>query len=202
MKPVAINLASAALAALGITVAGSMSAQAQELGRLFFTPEQRAALDARRKARVPDKPAAAPVTESPITRINGAVQRGGGKSTVWVNGEMIPEDAQPGGARLAPRGAKPGSVSIPAAEGPQRHHLPAIGVAGGDQLERPRLRQQVAVERQRVVPVPQRQRQPLLAQGAGLEQVGAEPAAEDGLGLECLGDRPATAGATLHQQLS
>ena len=123
MKPVAINLASAALAALGITVAGSMSAQAQELGRLFFTPEQRAALDARRKARVPDKPAAAPVTESPITRINGAVQRGGGKSTVWVNGEMIPEDAQPGGARLAPRGAKPGSVSIPAAEGPQRHDL-------------------------------------------------------------------------------
>ena len=28
--------------------------KAQELGRLFFTPEQRSALDARRKARVPD----------------------------------------------------------------------------------------------------------------------------------------------------
>jgi hypothetical protein len=120
MKPVAMKLAGTALAALGIALAGATSAQAQELGRLFFTPEQRAALDARRKARVPDKPAAAPVAESPLTRINGAVQRGGGKSTVWVNGEMIPEDAQPGGARVAPRGAKPGSVSIPAGEGPQQ----------------------------------------------------------------------------------
>jgi len=112
-----------ALLAAGIAVAGAGNTQAQELGRLFFTPEQRAALDARRKARVPDKPAAAPVTETPITRVNGAVQRGGGKSTVWVNGEMIPEDQQAGGARVAPRGAQAGRVSIPAGEGPQRYDL-------------------------------------------------------------------------------
>ena len=118
-----MKLAGTALAAAGIALAGATSAQAQELGRLFFTPEQRAALDARRKARVPDKPAAAPVAESPLTRINGAVQRGGGKSTVWVNGEMIPEDTQPGGARVAPRGAKPGSVTLPAGEGAQRQEL-------------------------------------------------------------------------------
>jgi hypothetical protein len=123
MKPVAMNLARAALAALGITLAGAMSAQAQELGRLFFTPEQRAALDARRKARVPDKPAAVPVTESPVTRVNGAVQRSGGKSTVWVNGETIPEDAQIDGARVGPRGQTPGRVSIPAGEGSQRYDL-------------------------------------------------------------------------------
>jgi hypothetical protein len=123
LKPVAKKLTGVALAALGITLAGAMNAQAQELGRLFFTPEQRAALDARRKARVPDKPAAAPVTESPVTRINGAVQRSGGKSTVWVNQEMIAEEAQPGGARVSPRSAKPGSVSIPAGEGPQRQEL-------------------------------------------------------------------------------
>lgn len=112
-----------ALAFVIAALLGAPSANAQELGRLFFTPEQRAALDARRKARVPDKPAAAPVAESPVTRINGAVQRSGGKSTVWVNGETIPEDAQPGGARVSPRGAKPGSVSIPAGEGPQRQDL-------------------------------------------------------------------------------
>ena len=123
MKPIAMNPARTALVAVGITLAGAGGAQAQELGRLFFTPEQRAALDARRKARVPDKPAAAPVTESPVTRINGAVQRGGGKSTVWVNGEMIPEDAQADGARVTPRSPKPGSVSIPAGEGPQRYDL-------------------------------------------------------------------------------
>ncbi len=123
MKPIAMILARTALAALGITLAGAASAQAQELGRLFFTPEQRAALDARRKARVPDKPAATPVTESPITRINGAVQRGGGKSTVWVDGQMIPEDAQADSARVTPRGPNSGRVSIPAGEGAQRHDL-------------------------------------------------------------------------------
>ncbi len=123
MKPMATIQARAALFALGITLAGAASAQAQELGRLFFTPEQRAALDARRKAKVPDKPAAAPVAESPITRINGAVQRGGGKSTVWVDGQMIPEDAQADGARVTPRGPNSGRVSIPAGEGPQRYDL-------------------------------------------------------------------------------
>ena len=38
---------------------------AQELGRLFFTPEQRAALDARRKARMPDRPASSPPSRPP-----------------------------------------------------------------------------------------------------------------------------------------
>lgn len=122
MKTLATNLVKATLVA-GVVLTGATGAQAQELGRLFFTPEQRAALDARRKARVPDRPAAAPVTESPVTRVNGAVQRSGGKSTVWVNGEMIPEDTQVDGARVAPRGANPGRVSIPAGEGPQRHDL-------------------------------------------------------------------------------
>lgn len=62
------------------------AAEAQELGRLFFTPEQRQALDARRKARVPDKPAAT-VAVSPTLRLDGYVKRSGGRSTLWVNGE-------------------------------------------------------------------------------------------------------------------
>jgi hypothetical protein len=64
----------------------------QEIGRLFFTPEQRQALDARRRARLPDRPSA-PVVASPTTRLNGYVQRDNGKSTVWVNGEPLPETA-------------------------------------------------------------------------------------------------------------
>jgi hypothetical protein len=118
-----MTLSRIGLVAAGFAMAGAGSAQAQELGRLFFTPEQRAALDARRKARVPDKPAAVPVTESPVTRVNGAVQRGGGKSTVWVNGEMIPENSQADSARVLPRGANRGRVSIPAGEGPQHYDL-------------------------------------------------------------------------------
>ena len=123
MKPAAMLVAKIMCAVTSMTLCAAGSAQAQELGRLFFTAEQRAALDARRKARVPDKPAAVPVTESPISRVNGAVQRGEGKSTVWVNGETIPENAQVDGARLTPRGTNAGRVSIPAGEGPQRYDL-------------------------------------------------------------------------------
>lgn len=65
---------------------------AQELGRLFYTPEQRQALDQRRRARVPDRPNA-PVVVSPTTRMDGYVHRSGGKSTVFVNGEPLPESA-------------------------------------------------------------------------------------------------------------
>ena len=121
MKRIVAIAARTALVTVGILLAGVASAQ--ELGRLFFTPEQRAALDARRKARVPDKPAAVAAIESPVTRVNGVVQRGGGKSTVWVNGEMIPEDARGEGARVTPRSPNPGRVSIPAGEGPQRYDL-------------------------------------------------------------------------------
>ncbi|HUK04872.1 MAG TPA: hypothetical protein VLV90_07305 [Burkholderiales bacterium] len=111
------------LAALMTALLGAAGARAQELGRLFFTPEQRAALDARRKARVPDKPAAAPQAESPITRVNGEVQRSGGRSTVWVNGEAIPEGAPAGAAQPAPSAAGPGHVSLPAGESAQRYDL-------------------------------------------------------------------------------
>jgi hypothetical protein len=98
------------------------NAEAQELRRLFFTPEQRVSLDARRKARVPDKPAAVPQAVLPVTRVNGAVQRAGGRSTVWVDGQAIPEGT-PDGARLAPRQAGAGRVTLPAGEGGPRRDL-------------------------------------------------------------------------------
>ena len=71
---------------VGLAVLCSTPVLGQDLGRLFFTPEQRQQLDARRKARVPDKPTAAAVA-SPTTRLDGYVKRSGGRSTVWVNGE-------------------------------------------------------------------------------------------------------------------
>jgi hypothetical protein len=86
MKPLAPLLALACLAG------PAQPASAQEIGRLFFTPEQRQALDNRRRARTPDRPNV-PIVSSPTTRLNGYVQRGNGKSTVWVNGEAVPEHA-------------------------------------------------------------------------------------------------------------
>lgn len=102
-------------------------AQAQELGRLFFTPQQRADLDARRRARVPDKPAAA-VVASPTTRLDGYVKRSGGPSTVWINGESITE-----GSADAPRidRGPSGSVSITVGEGGAR-----VRMKPGETLDR------------------------------------------------------------------
>jgi hypothetical protein len=93
-------------------------ASALELGRLFFTQEQRAALDARRKARVPDKPAAVTAAASPTTRLDGYVKRSRGPSTVWVNGESIQENVAERDGRVgvsvgesgARVGLKPGEV--------------------------------------------------------------------------------------------
>jgi hypothetical protein len=99
---------------------------AQELGRLFFTPEQRAALDARRKARVPDRPSAA-VVASPTTTLDGYVKRSGGRSTVWVNGEALPE-----GSGDAPRigSSGDGRVSVPIGEGRR------AGIKPGEAIDR------------------------------------------------------------------
>ncbi len=82
---------------------------AQELGRLFFTPEQRRALDARRKARVPDRAAAA-AAASPTLRLDGYVKRSGARSTVWVNGEAVDDSSPPAGGSDARVGVTVGDT--------------------------------------------------------------------------------------------
>ncbi len=116
-----MRLALVCLFACAALSAGPAAAQEAALGRLFFTPEQRAALDARRKARVPDKPAAVPV-ESPVTRVDGTVKRSGGRSTVFVNGEAVPEGAPAAGGE-GPSLARGGRVRLGAGEGDARREL-------------------------------------------------------------------------------
>lgn len=103
-----------------LTIAGAAQA-ADELGRLFFTPAQRSALDARRKARVPGRPTAAVVT-SPLTRIDGYVKRSQGPSTVWMNGESLSEGA-PEAPRIEAPGAGAGRVAITVGESGRRARL-------------------------------------------------------------------------------
>jgi hypothetical protein len=117
-----------ALLAASLLLAAAPPAAAQELGRLFFTPEQRAALDARRKARLPDKPAA--VAPSPTTRIDGTVRRSSGRSTLFVDGEALSENAQPEGLQLR-RGADPSRVTVIVGEDGRR-----IEMRVGETLDR------------------------------------------------------------------
>jgi hypothetical protein len=94
---------------------------ADDLGRLFFTPAQRSALDARRKARVPDSPTAA-VAALPVTRIDGYVKRSQGPSTVWMNGESLSESA-PEAPRIDAPGEGAGRVAITIGESGRRTRL-------------------------------------------------------------------------------
>lgn len=107
------------------------ASQAQELGRLFFTPDQREALDARRKARVPDKAAAATVV-SPTTRLDGYVKRSTGPSTVWVNGEGLLETS-PEAPRIGATQRDDGRVSIGVGVGDGGAR---IGLRPGETLDR------------------------------------------------------------------
>jgi hypothetical protein len=61
----------------------ALPATAQDVGRLFFTPQQRQELDRRRANNVADE--AGPVVESSVT-VNGQVTRSSGKTTTWING--------------------------------------------------------------------------------------------------------------------
>ncbi len=74
-----------ALAALGVASSITLSppAVADDLGRLFFTPQQRQELDRRRASNIGDAPA--PAVESLVT-VNGQVTRSSGKTTTWING--------------------------------------------------------------------------------------------------------------------
>src|SRR5262249_17199360 len=99
---------SRALALLVLALAAA-AAHPEELGRLFCTPEQRAALDARRSARLPDNPVSA---ARPVTRVDGFVKRSAGPSTVWINGEWTTESSPE-----APRIVEPApAVSVNAGE--------------------------------------------------------------------------------------
>lgn len=82
-----------------ISLLGSTSVSAQELGRLFFTPQQRAELDRLRQSNATEMQT---VVESAVT-VNGQVTRSSGKTTTWING--VPQDdthgsREPGRVRL------------------------------------------------------------------------------------------------------
>lgn len=69
---------------VSIGLAMSSFAGAAELGRLFYSPEQRAQLDySYSQAAGPDN--------GHVLMLNGIVQQHGGKRTVWING--IPQQA-------------------------------------------------------------------------------------------------------------
>lgn len=86
--------------------AGSASAQ-ESFGRLFYTPAQRAQLDAAR--RLPPVPERAPEVDRPppagapqTLSIEGIVRRNDGRTTVWVNRTPTAAPQTQGSVRIGP----------------------------------------------------------------------------------------------------
>lgn len=72
----------------------AQSGQAQQLGRLFNTPQQRNMLDARREGgtvEAPPPPAPAIEFRPEPLQLSGVVQRSNGQNTIWVNQAPLPD---------------------------------------------------------------------------------------------------------------
>ena len=99
------KIAAPALAAALLVLAPAPAAAYDNLGRLFFTPQQRQDLDRRRQANAQES---AVTAESQLT-VNGRVSRSSsGKTTTWING--VPQDD-------TQKSRDPAQVTLPGGEG-------------------------------------------------------------------------------------
>lgn len=98
MRPIVL------VALLAAVVRAPLAGAAEDLGRLFFTPQQRQDLDRRRAANIQE---ALVVQESTLT-LQGQVSRSSGKTTTWIN--RVPQHD-------SHRSPDPAQVSIPTGEG-------------------------------------------------------------------------------------
>lgn len=130
------------LAMLGLLAAFLHSSPAlalAQLGRLFFTPEQRHELDRRRTANVQE---ATPVIQDSTLTVEGYVSRSSGRTTTWING--VPHyDTQ--------HGSDPTRVRIKAGE-----NEPEVELKVGQTLDRLKQETSDALGNGRIViePVP------------------------------------------------
>ena len=98
--------------------ATSVPAPAQErLGRLFFTPAQRASLDVARSQRartaLATEKTEQEATPVPLTiTYSGVLRRSDGKTTVWINNQPVHDRESAGAATIVGRVRPDGSVTL------------------------------------------------------------------------------------------
>lgn len=123
-------MASRGILALVASLAAAPSAAA-ELGTLFHTPEERAALDRLRRGEPTEPPPAAAEARPPV--VTGYVRRSDGRHTVWVDGEPLATRKdprtfdprtlprrEPAGAAEKPQPASPGEAQSKPAPAPPK----------------------------------------------------------------------------------
>ncbi len=111
MKPVRFLAIAAGLTCL----AGQASpAGAEPLGRLFLTPERRAALERQRLFNIQE--IQQQVIEGATLTVSGIVRRSGGKTTAWVNDAPQDPEGEASGVRVEVDRANPGRTTVTAGE--------------------------------------------------------------------------------------
>jgi hypothetical protein len=104
-----------------LLLAAACAANAEELGRLFFTPERRATLDRQRALNIQE----ARTLQGNTMSLDGIVYRSGGKATVWINNQAqaagdssrtgvsaVVSSKTPGSAVLAPGEEAPAQLKV------------------------------------------------------------------------------------------
>ena len=84
MKPILNTGLACKISLAGLALTAATSVGAEELGRLFFTPEQRVRLEYEQRQDGNSPGGAGSLT------VNGIVQKHGGKRTAWINGIAQP----------------------------------------------------------------------------------------------------------------
>ncbi len=87
-----------------------------ELGRLFFTPERRQALDRQRELNIQETLV---IPEDPTLTINGIVTRSSGKQTTWING-VAQNENDASGITITTNRKTPGKVIVQPNDRPPR----------------------------------------------------------------------------------
>ena len=109
-RPVAAKVLLRPSALALILVLTAAGAQAAPLGRLFFTPERRTALERQRQLNIQEK--TQETVEVSSVHLNGVVRRAGNKTTVWVNGRPQQVDNANAGISVRPSSRDVDRVNI------------------------------------------------------------------------------------------
>ena len=123
------------LALMLLNLAAPAAAAADELGRLFFTPQQRQDLD-RRRATNRAEEESPQIREGPLT-LDGHVQRSSGRTTTWINGAPLYDESQPSRdpaqVTVVPNVGEP-SVSLKVGETYERSNGAVSDVLNGGEI--------------------------------------------------------------------
>ena len=101
--------------ATAFAVSSSPLVADETLGRLFFTPEKRQALDYQRQFNIQEKQEA---QEDPTLTIDGVVMRSSGGRTVWINGVALDTERTDSGVAVTASRKNPGKVIVRPDGGP------------------------------------------------------------------------------------